>query len=158
MIEDRITVMECDVRTLTPETLGGEVGVAFANPPYMRKNSGFASPHKEKQTARHETEGGIAEFAAAAGKILKYGGLFYVVYRPDRLIDLISALRNNNLEPKNITFVYSNSATPPSILLLQAKKGAKSGLTIAKPLVMYKDNTTEYTDELKKIYESCEME
>ena len=148
-------MMECDVRTLTPETLGGEVGVAFANPPYMRENSGFASPHKEKQTARHETEGGIAEFAAAAGKILKYGGLFYVVYRPDRMADLIFALKSNNLEPKRLTFIHKDTDTPPSLLLISAKLGGKSGMMVDAPVYIYKKGTNEYTEEYSKIYESC---
>lgn len=136
-LEDRITVMECDVRTLTPETLGGEVGVVFANPPYMRENSGFASPHKEKQTARHETEGGIAEFAAAAGKILKYGGLFYVVYRPDRLESLFSALKEHRLSPKRLVFVHDHPEAAPSMILLEAKKGAGEGLVILPPLFLH---------------------
>ena len=152
------TVINKDLRDVKLSDIGKEVDFIFSNPPYMKTSSGKSNINDQKNISRHEVFGDIEDFCRCASRLLKHGGDFYVVYRPDRLIDLISALRNNNLEPKNITFVYSNSATPPSILLLQAKKGAKSGLTIAKPLVMYKDNTTEYTDELKKIYESCEME
>ena len=154
-LDDRIAVSECDVRTLTPALLGGEVDVVFANPPYMKENSGFASPHKEKQTARHETEGGIAEFAAAAAKILKYGGLFYVVYRPDRLESLFAALKENTLAPKRLVFVHDHPEAPPSMILLEAKKGAGEGLVISPPLFLHeKGGDQKLSPRAKSIYDN----
>lgn len=157
-LEDKLTIINSDLREVKASSLGCEVDVVFSNPPYMRADSGKANENDFKNISRHEVFGGIEDFCACASRILKHGGAFYVVYRPDRMVDLISALRNNNLEPKRIVFVHSSSHTPPSILIVQAKKGAKSGLVIDKPLVMYKAGTNEYTDELKKIYECCEME
>ena len=136
-LEDRIHVREFDVRTLTPDELGGEVGAVFANPPYMRTNSGFSSPDEEKQIARHETEGGITEFADAAARCLKYGGLFYVVYRPDRLETLFSALKKAGLAPKRMVFVHDHPDASPSMLLLEAKKGAAEGLQLLPPLFLH---------------------
>ena len=100
----------------------------------------------------------IDDFCACANRILKHGGYFYVVYRPDRLIDLICALRDNNLEPKRVAFIHSNTGSAPSLALIQAKKGGKSGFTIESPIYIYKDGTTEYTDRYKKIYENCRHE
>ncbi len=157
-LQDELSVLCNDLRNVKAQDLGGEVDVVFSNPPYMKNDSGKANQNDFKNISRHEIFGSIDDFCACASRILKHGGLFYVVYRPDRMIDLISALRNNNLEPKKLVFVHSNSNTPPSILLVQAKKGAKSGLVISSPLVIYKSGTQEYTDELKKIYDSCEME
>lgn len=157
-LDEQFTVINKDLREVKISDVNKEVDFIFSNPPYMKVSSGKSNLNDQKNISRHEVFGEIEDFCKCAARLLKHGGDFYVVYRPDRLIDLISALRNNNLEPKKITFIHSNSATPPSILLLQAKKGGKSGLTIKEPLVIYKSNTTEYTDELKKIYESCEME
>ncbi len=157
-LSEKFTVINKDLREVKSSDIGKEVDFVFSNPPYMKSSSGKANLNDQKNISRHEVFGEIEDFCKCASRLLKHGGDFYVVYRPDRLIDLISALRNNNLEPKSITFIHSTSSTPPSILLLQAKKGAKSGLTIARPLVIYKNGTTEYTDELKKIYECCEME
>ncbi len=157
-LSDKLTIISSDLREVKATTLGCEVDVVFSNPPYMKADSGKANENDFKNISRHEIFGGIDDFCACASRILKHGGAFYVVYRPDRMIDLLSALRNNNLEPKRMVFVHSNLHTPPSILLVQAKKGAKSGLVIDRPLVMFKDGTSTYTDELKKIYDSCEME
>ena len=136
---EKITVLADDARSITPATLGGEVGVVFANPPYMRTDSGFASPHAAKHTARHETDGGIMEFAAAAARLLKYGGLFYSVYRPDRLSSLFSALTQNGFSPKRMIFVHDHKDAPPSMVLTEAKKGAAEGLSVLPPLFLHEN-------------------
>ena len=81
-----------------------------------------------------------------------------MVYRPDRMIDLIWGMRNNGIEPKRLTFIHTNTHTSPSLLLIQGKKGARGGLVIDKPIYIYKDGTTEYTEEFARIYENCEIE
>lgn len=136
-LDDLITVKETDVREITADTLGGEVGVVFANPPYMRTDSGHASPHAAKQTARHETDGGIMEFAAAAARLLKFGGVFYTVYRPDRLSSLFSALEQNGFSPKRMIFVHDHKDAPPAMVLTEAKKGAAEGLSLLPPLFLH---------------------
>ncbi len=154
-LADRITVREGDVRELNAGTIGGEVGAVFANPPYMRTDSGFSSPHGAKQTARHETDGGIAEFAAAAARCLKYGGLFYVVYRPDRLESLFAALRENKLAPKRVVFVHDNPAAAPAMILLEAKLGGGEGLTVLPPLFLHsKAGDTALSHMAQKIYDT----
>lgn len=151
----RIAVAQCDVRSLTPSALGGEVEVIFANPPYMRTDSGFASPSEQKQTARHETEGGIADFAAAAGRCLKYGGLFYAVYRPDRLESLFAALKDARLAPKRMVFVHDHPKAAPSMVLLEAKKGASEGLVILPPLLLHdRVGDTALSARAQEIYDN----
>ena len=157
-LNEQFTVINSDLREIKASTFGKELDIVFSNPPYMKNDSGKANESDFKNISRHEVFGGIEDFCACANRILKHGGSFYVVYRPDRMIDLFSALRNANLEPKRVVFIHSSSNTPPSLLLVQAKKGAKSGIIIEKPLIMFKDGTNDYTDELNKIYECCEME
>ncbi len=155
---DKFTVISKDLRQLTTNDTNGEVDFVFSNPPYMKVDSGKLNENEHKNISRHEIFGDISDFCACAKKLLKHGGDFYLVYRPDRLIDLLFSLRSNNLEPKRITFIHANSHTPPSILLISAKKGGKSGLTIDKPLYIYKDGTKNYTDEFERIYKNCQIE
>ena len=108
-----------------------------ANPPYMRADSGYASPHDEKQIARHEVLGGVADFAAAAARCLKYGGKFYVVYRPDRLETLFAALRANKLTPKRMVLVQDHADKEPSMVLCEAMLGAAEGLTLLPTLLLH---------------------
>lgn len=157
-LADSFTVINKDLRNVSVADTKKEVDFVFSNPPFMKSSSGKLNDNDFKSISRHEIFGNVDDFCKCAYKLLKHGGCFYIVYRPDRMIDLISALRNNKLEPKKLTFIHSNSNTSPSLLLVCAKKGANSGLVIEKPAVIYKPNSTEYTEEFTKIYESCEME
>ena len=147
-----------DVRELKAEDFGREVEAVFSNPPYMKTESGKRNECEGKYIARHEVFGGIDDFCAAACRLLKFGGKFYVVYRPDRLIDLIDALRKNRLEPKKMTFVQSDTHTSPSMVLIEAKKGASPSLILTKTLIMNEEGSREMSADAKKIYESCSFE
>lgn len=155
---ERVEVVCKDIRNLKPADIGREVDAVFSNPPYMKTQSGKRNENDGKYIARHEVFGGIDDFCAAACRLLKFGGKFFVVYRPDRLIDLIDALRSNKLEPKKMTFVQADTKTSPSMVLIEAKKGASPSLILTKTLIMYKDGTRKMSDDAAKIYENCSFE
>lgn len=136
-MSERLSLWMGDVRNLTAVSLGYEVDVVTANPPYMALGVGAANTHEEKYIARHEVHGGIYDFCAAAGRILKHGGKFYCVFRPERLADLMAALRAANLEPKRLTTVHATYAAPPSMVLVEATKGAAPSLRVTPPLCLW---------------------
>ncbi len=74
-----------------------------------------------------------------------------MVHRCDRLADVIVELRLNGLEPKVLRVVYPKSTKEPNLVLIEAKKGAKSGIKVLSPLILMNEDGTE-TDELKTIY------
>ncbi len=155
-LENKVIPCHCDISEISADYFASQVDVVFSNPPYMKDNSGKSNLFDEKNIARHEIHGTIYDFCASAGKILKHGGYFYAVYRPERLCELLCGLRDANIEPKRITFVHARENLPPSLVLLEAKKGANPSVFVTKPLIMYK-NGTEYTDDLKYIYENGEF-
>ena len=136
-LSDRLAPLCADVRTLTAAAIGGEVDVVTANPPYMASGVGALNQADEKSIARHETAGGIADFCAAAGRILKYGGHFYCVFRPERMADLLVSLRAAHLEPKRMTVVQATPAAQPSLLLVDAVKGSAPSLFLTPPLFLH---------------------
>ncbi len=149
-----------DIRTLTPRDLGEEVPLVFSNPPYMTANSGKRNLYDEKYIARHELNGGIAEFCAAAARLLKHGGRFVCVWRPDRLSDLFRALHASKLEPKRMTMVHADGESEPSCVLLEAVKGAAPGMRPTPPLFLYECPTAPnapriLTPRAQKIYDTC---
>ena len=152
------SVLSDDVRNISEKDTFGALDVVISNPPYMKAEGGFGTKSEEMNIARRELNGTIEDFCTCAGRLLKYGGLFYTVYRPDRLIDLICALRNANLEPKRLLTVYPDSQSVPCLVLCMAKKGAKGAVSMGKPLIIYKDGTREYTDDMQKIYDTCSLE
>lgn len=153
---DNLTAHCADVRDITADTFGGEIDIAVSNPPYM-KPTGKANESERKNIARHEVAGGIGDFCGAAARILKHGGLFYTVWRPDRLCELTNALSAAKLEPKRMTFVHARTELPPCLVLCEAKKGASAGVYVTPPLIMYEYGNT-YTHTLTKIYETGDFD
>ncbi len=131
-----------------------ECDIVFTNPPYMKTSSGKKNSEEIKNIARHEVKGDIYDFLNAAKSFLKYGGAFAAVYRPDRLSDLICAMREAQIEPKRMTFVYADTESEPSMVLTIGKKCGKSGMILTKPLIIYSDIThKKYTEDMSFIME-----
>ncbi|MBQ8475210.1 MAG: methyltransferase [Clostridia bacterium] len=147
-----------DVRDITPDDTNGWIDTVISNPPYLKADEGFANKTDEMNIARREMNGTIYDFCASASKILKHGGIFYTVYRPDRLAEMIHALKCNTLEPKRIVTVHPDTNTPASLVLIESKKGAAPSLKFAKPLFIYKDGTRTYTEDMDRVYEETSLD
>lgn len=157
----RITQIYADARELKPSDTGGELDVVFSNPPYMTSGGGKRCGSDIKHNSRHEENGTIADFCAAAARLLRYGGKFYTVWRPDRLPDLICALREHSLEPKRMTFVASDADTPPSIVLTEARLGGAPSLELTAPLILYREGADKlprvFTERAAEVYRTCRL-
>ena len=156
---DRIRVFAGDVRTLGLRDTDGEVGLVLSNPPYLRAGSGRSNRETEKEIARHEVAGGIADFCAAAGRVLRTGGRFCVVWKPERLRELFSAMAENRLEPKRMTMVHADAAHEPCAVLVEAVRDGAPDLRVTPPLFLYEPtpcSPRKLTAEAREIYESCE--
>ncbi len=150
---DRLHACCLDVRDFAAKgEERGTADIAFSNPPYMH-TGGAANEAEEKNIARHEVHGGITDFCAAAARVLRYGGHFYCVYRTDRLIDLLSAMREAKLEPKRMTFVHAKESAPPSMVLVEGISGGKPGIRVTRPLILYQSGTQTYTSDMDSVME-----
>lgn len=156
-----ITGHTADIRQLGYGDMAGRLDVVFTNPPYMRSGHGRDCAHSMKTIARHETAGSIDDFCAAAARLLRFGGRFYCVYRPDRLADLMQALRTHRLEPKRMTFVQPDAETPPCIVLVEARHGGAASLALTPTLMIYRDpagiSPRVMTSEAEKVYGTCDF-
>ncbi len=154
---EKIDVICGDARDL-PAQMNGAFGAVFSNPPYMSVGCGKMNRDEADGISRHEVCGGIRDFALSASRLLKYGGLFYAVYRPDRLAELIAACKDAGLEPKRMTLVYPTVSHAPCLVLVEAKKNGAEGIMVTKPLIIYKDGCPQtnenYTDDMKYIYQN----
>ena len=151
-LSDRLIAVCSDVRDIVADEV---YNVVFTNPPYMKATSGLNNALDKKAIARHEICGDIGDFCRAAKRKLKFGGSFYAVYRPDRLCDLLYAMRVHSLEPKRVTFVHADTESEASMVLIEAKRGGKSGMMLTKPLIIYKDTAhTAYGADMEYIMEN----
>ena len=113
----------CDLRT-APLPAGG-FDLVVSNPPYFPVGSG-----KSAGPARSEESCTLEELCAAAGRLTKNGGRFALCHRPERLTDVLCALRAHNLEPKRLRLVSHRPGYPPSLLLVEAVRQGKPGITV----------------------------
>ena len=158
-LDSKIKTLNTDVTNIKAVDINGEADVVFTNPPYMKTESGKRNESDAKYIARHEVCGDINAFCAAGFRLLKHGGKFYVVWRPDRLCDLFFALRANRLEPKIITFVHADTQSEPSIVLVSAIKGGASGAKVTPPLFLYEDTAhTKMSEQASKIYDTLSFD
>ncbi len=151
-LSDRLSVFHSDIREYRSPV---EFDLVYTNPPYMKTDSGRQNLLDKKNIARHEVCGKIEDFCKCARKMLKFGGNFAAVYRTDRLIDLIDAMRRSGIEPKRLTLVHADLDSEPSMALIEGKAGGKSGLLLTKPLIIYSDKDHKsYSDDMNYIMEN----
>ena len=161
-LEDRVVPICCDLRKADEDITPGSLGAVFSNPPYMPKNSGAKSEYDEMNSARREENGTISDFCSAAARMLRHGGIFTVVYRPERLCELVFSMKSVGLEPKRTVLVYPDRNSPPCLVLVEAKKGASPAVQIARPLIIYEseDKTAErkYTEDMDRVYNDFSLD
>ena len=158
-LSDVVNPVLSDVRDLSPDNFGGEVSSVFSNPPYMTVGSGKSSATPEMDIARRELNGTVADFCAAAARLLKFGGYFTVVYRPERFSELIYSMKLHSLEPKRAVFVYPSACDKPCLTLVEAKKGGLPGLDFARPLIIYEDKKSgKYTQDMADVYDKFSLD
>ena len=121
------------------------------NPPYMIGDHGLTGGNRQKTIARHEVLCTFEDVAREAAVLLKPGGNFYLVHRPFRLVELFNTLTRHGLEPKRMKLVHPFVDKEPNMVLIEAKKGGNSRITVESPLIVYKEPGV-YTDEIYDIY------
>lgn len=125
--------------------------LVVCNPPYYPPAGGKLSADGARRTARSETEASLADLCAAASYLLRWGGKFCLVHKPERLADVLCALRDAGAEAKRLRFVHSRAADPPSLFLAEGCRGGRPGITVEPPLILQNGGGTP-TAELNAIY------
>ena len=135
------TVLHGDLRQIRSLLPAGSMDGCISNPPYFPVGSGQAAVGALAQ-ARSEETCSLAQLTDAAAWLLRTGGKFCLVHRPERLTDLIWELRSRNLEPKRLQFVRHSAQKPVSLVLLEARKGGKPGLSYEPELILHHPDGT----------------
>lgn len=127
------------------------------NPPYKKENTGITNIDEKKLISRHEILAKLEDYVNISNKLLKDKGEFYMIHRPERLVDILSSMRENKIEPKEIRFICSHKDELPKMVLIKGVKNGKSFLKVRENLYIYNENG-EYTDEIYKIYGKTKSE
>ncbi|MFI3214526.1 MAG: tRNA1(Val) (adenine(37)-N6)-methyltransferase [Eubacteriales bacterium] len=150
-LEDRITVVDGDIKQTRQIFLPASFDVVTCNPPYMIGQHGIVNPESPMAIARHEILCTLEDVISQAAIVLKPGGNFYLVHRPFRLAEIMTTLAKYKLEPKRMQLVYPFVDKEPNMVLIEANRGGRPRLTVEKPLIVYQE-PGKYTDEIYDIY------
>lgn len=150
-LQDKIEIINEDIKEIS-EKLGLQMcDVVVTNPPYKKYGTGLLNEKESKIISRHEKECTLEDVIKQSFKILKDKGSFYMVHRPDRLVDIIFLMRKYKIEPKELRIVYSNMTSKAVLILIKGIKNAGEELKLINPLYIYNEDGT-YTDEILRIY------
>ena len=152
-LEDQVQMIHDDLKNLLNHVPRTGVDLILCNPPYFKVSETSKKNFSEYYLlARHEITTNLEEICDIARHALKSNGRLAMVHRPDRFLDIIDTMRQYNLAPKRIQFVYPKMGKDANMLLIEAiKDGSTDGLKILPPLFVHKENG-EYTDDIFEIY------
>lgn len=150
-LQDRFEVVNTNIIDLKNIYEKQSFDVIVTNPPYKKENTGITNENEAKLISRHEITADLEDFISITKDLLKDKGEFYMVHRPERLVDILSLMRKYKLEPKILKFVSPNKNKEPNLILIKGIKNANSFLRVEKTLYVYNEDG-KYTNEILKIY------
>ncbi len=149
-LENIIEIIQKDLKDIKQSDLGGPVDTVVSNPPYWKAGTGRVSSDTEKSIARHDFNASLADVVAAARRLLKTGGRLHIIYPSDRLVDVVTQMRQNQIEPKTLCHVHSRQGEDAKLFIIQGTMNAKPGLIVKPPLTIY--SGTEYTTQAESFF------
>lgn len=148
----KITILHDDLRNIHQKLGHHAFDVITCNPPFFRVTEDAHLNKNDFLTiARHEVMATLEDVIKEASILLKHGGYFALVHRPDRLLDILELMRKYKIEPKRLRLVYPKPNRECNTILIEGRKSRQTGLRILPPLYVYKENN-EYTDEILEIF------
>ena len=148
-LTDRLTFFQGDLRTA--DLPAGRFDLVICNPPYYPLSGGALARQSARRQARAEVDCTLEEVCRAAARLLRWGGAFCLVHKPERLTDLLCALRESRMEAKRLRFAVQRAERVPSLVLLEGRRGGKPGLAVESPLILQEADGRP-TAELDRIY------
>ena len=150
-LNDVIEIINTNMKDYVSDETFESFDLITCNPPYFKVNDkNYFNDNIEKVIARHEVEITLSGLMVIVKKLLKNNGNFAIVHRTDRLMEILSEFRKNNIEPKRVRFVHEKSNKESTLVLIEGQKNGKVGLKVENPFILYNEDGSE-TEEYKKL-------
>ena len=154
-LEDRIEIIQGDIKEAAELFPAASFDVVTSNPPYMTERHGLENEYEPRNIARHEILCNLEDVVKAAAYAVKTGGSFFLIHKPFRLAEIFSVLTAYGLEPKRMRLIHPYIDKKPNTVMIEAVRGGRSHITIEPPLVLYREKGV-YTEELARLYKQNE--
>ena len=151
---EQISIVNEDIKNYKKIFSQAQFDAIVTNPPYFEFKGDFSQINDLEQLAcaRHNVNLTVEEIIKISAYLLKNMGSFSMVFRSERLIEILELLKKYNLEPKRIKNCYTKWNENSKICMIEAIKDANSGLLIEMPIFVYDKNgkKSEYIENLYK--------
>lgn len=152
-LSERIQVLQHDFRQLKGLLPSGVWELVVCNPPYRAVGRGYLNDNDRHAAARHELTANLKDVIAAARYLVKYRGRFAMVHLPERMTEILMEMSSQEIEPKRLRLVQPSQGKKPNMLLVEGIRGAKPGMEVLPPLVVYEPDGS-YTKEIMAYYQT----
>ena len=132
---NNVKLINDDIKNIGNYYEEGYFDIITCNPPYFKViDSSRINDNNVKAIARHEILIKLEDIVSLAYKFLRDKGKLYIVYRPDRLMELLKLFDKYKFGVKKLQCCYNNSESLSSMILIEAMKNGQDDLKILAPL------------------------
>ena len=132
---NNVKLINDDIKNIGNYYEEGYFDIITCNPPYFKViDSSRINDNNVKAIARHEILIKLEDIVYLAYKFLRDKGKLYIVYRPDRLMELLKLFDKYKFGVKKLQCCYNNSESLSSMILIEAMKNGQDDLKILAPL------------------------
>jgi tRNA1(Val) A37 N6-methylase TrmN6 len=150
-LDGRLVAALGDYRNGIPERPRKGFDLVVSNPPYRPAGSGRRNPDPQKETARHEVAGTLADLFAAAARALAPGGVFALVAPCGRLPEIVARASASGIGPETVRFVHPFPGSRGDRVLFAGIRGRTPGTAVLPPLFV-RSGKGRYHPEITRLF------
>lgn len=145
-MEQQIHIYQQDLTQL-PKSFEQQYDFVISNPPFFQVGSGKQNPNMQIALARHELACTLEQLIQCAFRTLKDRGHFAVIHRAERLTELLSLCQKHRFAPYRLRMIHPTLDQPANLVLMEAIKDGKNGISILPPLAIYETTASITSDK-----------
>ena len=151
-LTEQIHLINDDLKNVQQYLNHDTIDTIVCNPPYFKLDE--QTSIKENQVlaiARHELKTNLTDILSTIKMLLKENSHAFIVYRPERLSELLSVMTSQRLQPKRMRFVRSTATKDANLVLLDVTKTVTTASLKVEPDLVIYDQNHQLTKEASKI-------
>ena len=145
-MEDHIRIHQQDITQL-PKSFEQQYDFVISNPPFFQVGTGKQNPNPQIALARHELACTLEQLIQCAFRTLKDRGHFALSHRAERLTEILALCQKHRLAPYRLRMIHPTLDQPANLILMEAIKDGRNGITVMPPLPIYETTASITSDK-----------